>query len=236
MPTQVQFRRGTTAQNDAFTGAIGELSVDTTLDTIRVHDGSTAGGFEIVNRTATQTLTNKTLTAPSMTTPTVTSGNLTISGNIMPGSNVTFNLGSTVTWWNIFYGRSVQAQYADLAENYAADIEYPAGTVVIFGGEKEVTISTQEYDHRVAGVVSSNPAYLMNAVARNYTPIALTGRVPCFVLGPIRKGDLLVSSHISGTAKALDNSKFIPGCVLGKSLENIDDESIKTIEVVVGRF
>ncbi len=47
MPTQVQFRRGTTAQNEAFTGAVGEISVDTTLDTVRVHDGSTAGGIRL---------------------------------------------------------------------------------------------------------------------------------------------------------------------------------------------
>ena len=45
MATAVQFRRGTTTQNNAFTGALGEISVDTTLDTIRVHDASTAGWF-----------------------------------------------------------------------------------------------------------------------------------------------------------------------------------------------
>jgi hypothetical protein len=80
MPTQVQFRRGTTTQNNAFTGAVGELSVDSTLNTLRVHDGSTAGGFALVNLTATQTLTNKTLTSPTFTTPvlgTPSSGTLT---------------------------------------------------------------------------------------------------------------------------------------------------------------
>jgi len=236
MPTVVQFRRGTTVQNNAFTGSVGELSVDTDIETIRVHDGSTAGGFELVQRTATQTLTNKTLTAPSITSPTVTSGNLTITGNIMPGANSTFNLGSTVTWWNIFYGKSVQAQYADLAENYTADLEYPAGTVVVFGGSQEVTTTVKEYDPRVAGVVSSNPAYLMNAGARNNTAIALTGRVPCQVLGPVYKGQVLTTSHISGVAKALDPDKFVPGCVLGKSLGYIEDDSVATIEVVVGRF
>jgi len=66
MATSVQLRRGTTTQNNAFTGALGEASVDTTLDTIRVHDGSTAGGFEITQNTAVQTLTNKTLTSPKV--------------------------------------------------------------------------------------------------------------------------------------------------------------------------
>ena len=61
MPTALQFRRGTTSQNNSFTGAVGEISVDTDKDTLRVHDGSTAGGFEVVTTAATQTLTNKTI-------------------------------------------------------------------------------------------------------------------------------------------------------------------------------
>jgi hypothetical protein len=65
MPTVVQFRRGTTTQNNAFTGAEGELTVDTTLDTLRVHDGSTAGGYELVQKNASQTLTNKTINLTS---------------------------------------------------------------------------------------------------------------------------------------------------------------------------
>ncbi len=68
MPTVLQFRRGTTSQNNSFTGTAGELSVDTTLDTIRVHDGSTAGGFEITSNAAAQTLTNKTLTSVVLNT------------------------------------------------------------------------------------------------------------------------------------------------------------------------
>lgn len=67
MPTALQFRRGTTAQNNSFTGALGEISIDTQLDTIRVHDGSTAGGFELVQKAATQTLTNKTIALGSNT-------------------------------------------------------------------------------------------------------------------------------------------------------------------------
>ena len=67
MPTILQHRRGTTSQNNAFTGALGEISVDTDLDTLRVHDGTTAGGFQITQNAATQTLTNKTLTTPVIT-------------------------------------------------------------------------------------------------------------------------------------------------------------------------
>ena len=74
MPTVLQFRRGTTSQNNSFTGTLGEISVDTTLDTLRVHDGSTAGGFAMVTTAATQTLTNKTLTTPVLTTPIANAG------------------------------------------------------------------------------------------------------------------------------------------------------------------
>ena len=86
MATAVQLRRGTTTQNNAFTGALGEVSVDTTLDTLRVHDGSTAAGFEITSNAATQTLTNKTLTSPTIATPTITGtavmATLDISGDV----------------------------------------------------------------------------------------------------------------------------------------------------------
>lgn len=235
MPTVVQFRRGTTVQNDAFTGATGELSIDTDLDVIRVHDGSTAGGHTMVGRTATQTLTNKTLTSPTLTTPAIT-GNVTVTGNVMPAANLTYNLGSTVTWWNVIYGKSVQAQYADLAENYASDLDYAAGTVVVFGGANEVTTTNISHDPRVAGIISTNPAYLMNAVARNYLPVALTGRVPCFVRGPVEKGTVLTTSSVPGVAMALDQKHFVPGCVIGKSLQVIEDDSVQTIEVAVGRF
>jgi len=81
MATAVQLRRGTTTQNNAFTGALGEVSVDTTLDTLRVHDGSTAGGFEITSNAATQTLTNKSLTAPTIT-GTAVMATLDISGDV----------------------------------------------------------------------------------------------------------------------------------------------------------
>ena len=81
MATAVQFRRGTTTQNNAFTGALGEISVDTTLDTIRVHDASLQGGFEITSNAATQTLTNKTLTAPTLT-GTAVMATLDISGDV----------------------------------------------------------------------------------------------------------------------------------------------------------
>jgi hypothetical protein len=160
---------------------------------------------------------------------------ITTSGSIVPSANLTYNLGSTTAWWNNVYGVSVQAKYADLAEHYESDVEYPAGTVVVFGGNKEITVTTQDHDPRVAGIISTNPAYLMNA-ANPGIPVALQGRVPCRVQGPVNKGDVLVTSTTPGVAQRIDNSKFLPGCVVGKALESINTNNIQTIEVVVGRF
>jgi len=157
------------------------------------------------------------------------------TGNILPSSNLTANLGSPTAWYNTFYGVSTQAKYADLAENYVGDTDYAPGTVVVFGGAEEVTVTNMTHDTRVAGVVSTNPAYLMNAALGNVS-VAMTGRVPCCVQGPVEKGTVLVSSHIPGVAEALNSSMYRPGCVLGKALEKIDSTDIKTIEVVVGRF
>jgi len=92
MATQVQFRRGSTAQNDAFTGAIGELSVDTTLNIMRVHDGATAGGFSMVGVTNTQTLLNKTLSNCSITG----NGVINITANIS-GANIAATGTATIT-------------------------------------------------------------------------------------------------------------------------------------------
>jgi len=163
------------------------------------------------------------------------SGNVTVFGNIVPNANLTYNLGSPTAWFNTFYGVSTQAKYADLAENYVADLAYAPGTVVIFGGDKEITTTSISHDTRVAGVISTNPGYLMNAGTAGL-PVAFTGRVPCQVRGPVTKGTVLVTSDIPGVAEALNSSMFKPGCILGKSLENVLDNSIQTIEIVVGRF
>ena len=161
--------------------------------------------------------------------------NVTHAGNILPSANISYNLGSTVSWWNNFYGKAIQAQYADLAEHYTADDLYGPGTVVVFGGQQEITTTDISHDTRVAGVISANPAYLMNA-ANPGLPVALTGRVPCLVQGPVFKGQVLVTSTTVGTAQGIDNTKYVPGCVIGKALATINSNTIETIEVVVGRF
>jgi hypothetical protein len=163
----------------------------------------------------------------------VATGNTWVSGNILPfGANVTYNLGSTTQWWNTFYGISTQAKYADLAENYVADTEYEVGTVVVFGGVAEITVTSTHADHRVAGVVSEKPAYLMNASTPG-TAIALRGRVPVKVTGPVTKGDLLVTSTMSGYATSVGSDTNYGIKVFAKSLETNNDDGSKLVEAVV---
>ena len=163
----------------------------------------------------------------------VATGNTWVSGNILPfGANVTYNLGSTTQWWNTFYGRATQAQYADLAENYVADTEYEVGTVVVFGGDAEITVTSTHADHRVAGVVSEKPAYLMNASTPG-TAIALRGRVPVKVTGPVAKGDLLVTSTMSGYATSVGSDTSYGIKVFAKSLETNNDDGSKLVEAVI---
>jgi len=160
-------------------------------------------------------------------------GGLTVTGSIIPTANASYNLGSTTAWWNTVYGTAVHALYADLAENYESDVEYPPGTVVVFGDETEVTISTGPNDRRVAGVVSTAPAYLMNKSQKGVS-VALQGRVPCQVIGNIRRGDMLVTSQFPGVAMVNNDPR--PGTVIGKALENYSEPAVGVIEVVVGRL
>ena len=153
-------------------------------------------------------------------------------GNIIPTSNLAFNIGSITSWYNTFYGKSTQAQYADLAERYVADAEYDVGTVLVFGGKQEVTVTTQFADHRVAGVVSGQPAYLMNAVAPG-TAIALRGRVPVKVIGPVHKGDLLVTSDLEGHAVSVGGDTSHGIKIFAKSLETNGELGEKIIEAVI---
>jgi len=134
-----------------------------------------------------------------------------------------------------FVGTATEALYADLAENYQADDTYEPGTVLVFGGSAEVTATNKTHDTRVAGVVSTNPAYLMNKDSGN-TSLGLTGRLPCLVKGPVDKGTLLVTSTTPGVAQALNDAYYKPGCVIGKSMNTLTDSSIELIEIAVGRF
>jgi hypothetical protein len=159
------------------------------------------------------------------------SGTLTTT-NITTGANST--AGTITGNWSLSAGSRLNATYADLAEKYVADADYHPGTVLVFGGEHEVTLSTTSDSFRVAGVVTTNPAYTMNndCLGENVATIALQGRVPVKVIGPVFKGDLLVSCD---NGHAIANNIARAGTIIGKSLENFTDAS-GVIEVAVGRF
>jgi len=354
MATQVQYRRGTNAQNAAFTGALGEITVDTTNGTLRVHDAITAGGSNIAtvsyvtsqisalsansisfgtssvaviasggnirsnvagstvmtispglvdiagnltvsgnatlsgnilgdrvqngttsidiqtasgnanitvggtSNVAVFTTTGVVVTGDISVTGNITdtgaltistgsngnislapngTGNINTGANIMPTANATANIGSATLSYNTIFARATSAQYADLAEMYVADAYYAPGTVVEFGGTAEVTQSTASHSTRVAGIVSTNPSYLMNATLTgdHVIPVALVGRVPCQVVGSIAKGDRLVASTAPGVATTLDATQYQPACIIGKALEDYNSDTVGIIEVAVGR-
>ena len=199
---------------------------------------------------------NLTVTGTSSTTGNLSAGNISTAGNIT-ASNA--NLGNaqcgdlgvsgaltitqltaganstagTITGnWTLTAGSRLQATYADLAEYYEADVKYLPGTVVMFGGEKEVTLA-EDGTSKVAGVVSTNPAYVMNSTCPGLlTAVALQGRVPCKVRGKISKGDMLISG---GNGFARPNQFPAMGTVIGKALQDFDGYE-GVIEVAVGRL
>ena len=164
---------------------------------------------------------------------TVTAGTLTGCTTISAGTEST---DATVTGrWTLVGTSRWQSTYAaDLAEYYEGDREYEVGTVLIFGGDREVTISSSYQDKRVAGVVSDTAAYSMYGACPGFkNQIALQGRVPCKVKGIISKGDLLVTSDVAGVAMAARDPQA--GTIIGKAIENHDSDSIGTIVISVGR-
>jgi hypothetical protein len=168
----------------------------------------------------------------------ITANNINVTDGIVQCGTLTtgaFNTKGSITGnWQLSQGSRLVATYADLAEYYAADSEIESGTVVEFGGVHEIRICDSMMSKTIAGVVTTNPAYVMNSMIKCEYPVAvaLQGRVPVKVTGSIRKGDMLVSA---GQGRATAISVPMIGTVIGKSLQNFDgDEGI--IEVAIGRL
>jgi hypothetical protein len=184
--------------------------------------------------TATVSGSTVTLSDPQdlRTTATPTFAGINVSGAIVPTANATVNLGSPTAWFNNIYGVSSQAKYADLAEKYTGDSDYAPGTVLVFGGTQEVTVATEFADTRVAGAVTTDPAYLMNAELDGVA-IALRGRIPVNVIGKVTKGDLLVTSTTPGCAVSVGSDKSHGPAVFAKALNNKENDGIGQIEAVI---
>ena len=177
------------------------------------------------------TVANATYAVTAGSTTTVTAGGTVTTTNLTTGATAT--AGTITGNWSLGAGSKLNATYADLAEHYVADAHYEAGTVLEFGGMNEVTLAA-DATNKVAGIVSTNPAYVMNSMcAGEYIiQLALQGRVPCKVRGSIRKGDMLVSA---GDGFARPTTAPLIGTVIGKSLEDFTGTS-GVIEVAVGRL
>ena len=183
----------------------GALSADRTLN---VDADSAATASKVVARDASGNFSANTITATLSGTATNAS-NLLYSGANRSATEAASNNSIMArdsngdTYARYFRGTATSAQYADLAEYYIADAEYPVGTVIAVGGDKEVTAASFVDGARPIGVVSANPAFIMNEGLANNggTAIALKGRVPVRVIGQIKKGQALGSSASKGVAQ-----------------------------------
>jgi len=189
------------------------------------------GNLKYVNNATVEPSTGNITSAGNITASnmSVGTGNVTL-GTLTTGANTT--AGTITGNFSLSAGSRLNATFADLAEYYEADNPYEPGTVLEFGGDKEVTLA-KDSTTRVAGVVSTNPAYVMNSTCEgeHTVALALQGRVPCKVRGKIFKGDMLVSG---GNGFARPVLFPILGTVIGKALENFEGEGI--IEVAVSRL
>ena len=150
-----------------------------------------------------------------------------VSALIKTGTNGSGNIGQTGNRFGTIFGTATTAQYADLAEKYTTDVEYEAGTVlaVALNGDAEAT-QTWQSGQRVLGVISTNPAFLMNDEADGQA-IALRGRVPVKVVGPIRKGQPLICNQ-DGKGMYGDTSNSF-----AIALETNEDVNVKLVECVI---
>lgn len=176
--------------------------------------------------------TNNTFTGNVTITP---PSNLIVSNILNAGTAGTGNIGNASTPFGTIFATATSAQYADLAERFAADEIYDAGTVVELGGTQEITASTLDLSDRVFGVISTQAAYLMNGAAgtdATHPPVAMTGRVPVKVTGTVNKGDRLVSAG-NGIARAAQPGEATAFNVIGRALVGKTDTGVGTVEAIV---
>ena len=226
---------------------VNDGGVTTTVMTV---DGSLARVGIGTTTPSTALEVNGTITATSVTTALSgnVTGNLTSSGAntmgtltmagtitskaIAPDADASYDIGTSSKGYSTVHAKATSAQYADLAEIYETDNNYEVGTVVVFGGTKEITTTEQKYDTRVAGVISENPAYIMNSKSDGQ-PVALAGKVKCKVHGTISKGTMLVASERTGCATKSEHPPV--GSVIGKALQSYNSDETGVIDIVVGR-
>jgi len=233
----------TTATSDPTITLAGDLSGSATLTnlgdatlTATIAANSVALGTDTTGNYVQQGATSGSGISGSVNSE---GGTFTVTSNATnanTGSTIVFRDGSGNFSAGVITATATQARYADLAEKYTSDQDYEPGTVVELGGEYEVTQTRRSRSTAIAGVVSTDPAYLMNNDLDGIS-VALIGRVPCKVVGTVRKGDMLISSDEPGHAQAYKDIHNPPtGSVIGKAIENKDNDGPGVIEVLVGRL
>jgi hypothetical protein len=229
------------------TGEIGDFWWDTANSQLKIYNSTnwvTVGPYDTVGAVVLDTIADNSNNDRSM-------ARITVGGvNVAAISGATFTARSSYAGFtNIIQGISISggllvtgtatltassARYADLAEYYTSDEEYEAGTVVMIGGAEEVTAANILGTTKVVGVVSANPAYLMNSECEGVkVAVALQGRIPCKVIGRVERGDTLIASNIPGVAISIVNANA--GSIIGKALQSHDEDGAGIIEIVAGK-
>jgi len=159
------------------------------------------------------------------------------SGSISVSSNGSFH--SRFDADGLLYTTATAARYSDLAEKYESDTVLEPGDVVRLGGTKEITLTQEAGDTEILGVISTDPALMMNSSAGPDTThpyVAMIGRVPCKVKGPISKFERLIASDVPGVAMRINGNEQLGGMIIGRSLIEKTSETEELIEVVIGKF
>jgi hypothetical protein len=230
--SQIPLFQGTATDSQLLDG------VDSSGFLLRNQNQTTTGTFGVLNNTGLSVGVNADFRV-GVTGTTATIYNQTSGGNI--AFNV--NISGTPTQVMLINGSTgivsgangIYANYADVAERFAADSVLEAGTVVELGGANEITKVNSELSESVFGVISTRAAYLMNAIAgtdETHPPVAMTGRVPVNTVGVVHKGDRLVSAG-NGLARAAQPGEATAFNVIGRSLENKSSTGQGTVEAIV---
>jgi len=225
------------SSNPVFKSATSLMSFQTTSGSVKtpltLSSNNILPGADSVSNIGSASFKYATVYATSFNGPATQADSLSVGGNYQVASTsagvntvaARDNSGNLTA--NVFNGTATAARYADLAEKYLADAEYEVGTVVMIGGETEVTAA--QVGFRAIGAVSANPAHLMNSELAGGTAVALKGRVPIKVTGSVIKGQRLVAGP-NGTAQAAMGNT---ADVFAIALESSDDTGVKLVEALV---
>jgi len=181
---------------------------------------------------ATKQYVDNSISSGGATSPLLANGSVQIQGILRPDGSGTRDLGTSSAPFATIYGESTSAQYADVAEMFSPDTQYVPGTIVALGGVAEITAANEELAEDVFGVISTQPAYLMNSTLDNGQPVAVAGRVPVRVIGMVNKGDRLVSAG-NGLARSATSSEITSFNVIGRSLDSKTTMEEGTVEAFV---